>query len=306
MMSSRGRQLWLFVVPAMLVMAATGIFPLVYSLRMSLYDYSPLREMWTGTRFVGLSNYGSALAGGTKQVGISFLSSLGLSAIFGSASLSIELMFGLCMAVLVSTLPQSGLTQMLRILTMIPILIAPVVTGSIFKFLFQGDIGLINHLLRLLRVSPPSWLGSSFWGMVALIVTSAWQWTAFSFLVFLAGMESIPRQLYEAASVDGAGFWHKFRYITLPGLKRVAVVIVLIRGIDLIRAADTVYGLTYGGPGTATSVLAFNAYIIGFKNFEIGEAAAYGYLMAILLNVFVFPLARYFFRGGVQGRESRA
>jgi len=280
---------WFMVVPAVAILLAFGIYPLIYSFRLSLHSYS-LLDPSRGINYVGLENFRNLLVG--KQVlGINFSESLWITLIFGGTCLILEVVLGLGGAVMFSRKPLRSI-QFLRITIMIPMLLAPVVVGNIWRYMYQSSFGLINFLLGIVNLPTPEWLSNPFWSMISLIIADIWEWTPFSFLVLLAAILSIPVGQLEAASVDGATGYQQFLYITLPGITGALLIIVLIRGIELIRIMDLVYILTYGGPGVKTAILPFNAYMLGFKYFEIGKAAAYAYLMVVLINVFIVFFVR--------------
>jgi len=278
---------WLMLTPAIVILLALGLFPLVYSLWLSGHSYS-LLDPSRGINYVGLKNFWTILVG--KQVlGIDFFQSLKITGIFVAACLSIEIALGLGLAALFSreTANPSRSVEIFKLAVMIPMLLAPVVVGNIWRYMYQYSFGLLNFFLRLLNVATPYWVGDPSWALASLIIADVWEWAPFSFLVLIASIYTIPREQLEAASVDGAAPWQRFLHITLPWLKRALLVIILIRGIELIKNFDMVYTITYGGPGVATSLLSFNSYMLGFKYFEIGEAAAYAYLIVILVNAFV-------------------
>lgn len=285
MSGERSKKLpWLMLVPTIAVLLVLGVFPLIYSAWLSLHSYS-LLDPSRGINYVGGGNFLNTLTSG-HPLGISFPKSLWLTLIYLGGCLVGEVGIGLLAAILFSREHRRGLRS-LRILMMTPMLLAPVVVGNIWRYMYQYSFGLLNFLLRTVGLPAPEWLAKPTWAMISLIMADVWEWIPFSFLVLLAAILSIPQDQWEAANIDGAGAWQRFRYIMLPWIKHAFLVIILIRGIDLIRVMDLPYVITYGGPATSTSVLPFNAYMLGFRYFEIGHAAAYAYLMLALINVFV-------------------
>lgn len=285
MSGERSKKLpWLMLVPAIAVLLVLGVFPLIYSAWLSLHSYS-LLDPSRGINYVGGENFLNTLTSG-HPLGISFPKSLWLTLIYLGGCLAGEVGIGLLAAMLFSGEHRTGLRS-LRILMMMPMLLAPVVVGNIWRYMYQYSFGLLNFLLRTVGLPAPEWLARPTWAMISLIMADVWEWIPFSFLVLLAAILSIPQDQWEAANIDGAGAWQRFRYIMLPWTKHAFLVIILIRGIDLIRVMDLPYVITYGGPAVSTSVLPFNAYMLGFRYFEIGHAAAYAYLMLALINVFV-------------------
>jgi multiple sugar transport system permease protein len=282
---------WAMLSPALLMFLVLGIFPLVYSLWLSFHSMNLLDPSRPVTS-VGFDNYTQILFG-LPLTGITFWRTLGITFRIGAVSLFLELLLGLALAILVSRTRASLGLRAMRSSLMLPMLIAPAVVGMMFRFLFEPSYGFINYALSFLGVEPIYWISDPKVVLNAATLVSVWEWLPFSFLVLLAGLNSIPPEQFEAAAVDGAGFLQQFWYIMLPWLSRLLGVLVLLRGVELIRTFDVVYTLTYGGPGVASSTLAFNAYKTGFKYFEMGQAAAYAFLIVILINILVTIFIRY-------------
>jgi multiple sugar transport system permease protein len=177
-------------------------------------------------------------------------------------------------------------------LILIPVLIAPVVTGLNWKLILNDIFGPLNYVLGGLGLGRPLWISSNrFWGLLSILIVDTWQWTPFVALVLLAGLEGIPNQVYEAADVDGAKPLMVFFKVTLPLLRPMFVLIVLLRTIFIFKIFDPVMILTQGGPGTATETLSLLTYNTGLKYLDIGYAMAMGVLqiifMIILANIFL-------------------
>jgi len=182
-------------------------------------------------------------------------------------------------------------------LILIPVMIAPVVIGLNWKLILNDIFGPFNYFLGLIGIEGPLWISSNrFWGLFSILIVDAWQWTPFVSLVLLAGLEGIPRQVYEAADVDGAKPLRVFYRVTLPLLKPMFALIILLRTIFIFRIFDPVWILTEGGPGTATETLSLLTYNTGLKYLDIGYAMSMGVLqvifMIILANVFLKYTAR--------------
>jgi len=184
------------------------------------------------------------------------------------------------------------LRPVIMALILIPVLIAPVVTGLNWKLIFNDTFGPLNYILGSLGFKEPLWISSNrFWGLFSILIVDTWQWTPFVALVLLAGLEGIPNQVYEAADVDGAKPIMVFFKVTLPLLRPMFVLIVLLRTIFIFKIFDPVWILTQGGPGTATETLSLLTYDTGLKYLDIGYAMAMGVLqiifMIILANIFL-------------------
>jgi multiple sugar transport system permease protein len=211
----------------------------------------------------------------------------------GIGSLVLELGLGLALAILVYRTAASVWMRAMRSTIMVPMLIAPAIVGMMFRFLMEPSYGLINFMLSFLGIEPIYWISDPNVVLYSVILVSVWEWLPFAFLVFLAGLNSIPPEQFEAAAVDGAGFFQQLRYIMLPWLSRLIGVLVLLRSVDLIRNLDVIYTLSKGGPSVASSTVSYNAYITGLRYFEMGQAAAYAFLILILINIVVALLIRF-------------
>jgi multiple sugar transport system permease protein len=282
---------WAMLTPAVLWFLILGIFPLVYSLWLSFHSMN-LLDPSRGINPVGFKNYVQILVG-RPRIGITFVRSLRITFTILAGSLALELLLGLSLAVLVSRMRASGWLRAMRSSLMVPMLIAPAVVGMMFRFLFEPSYGFVNYVLSFFGVDPIYWISDPKVVIWSVILVSVWEWLPFAFLVFLAGLNSIPQEQMEAAAVDGAGFMQQLWYIMLPWLRRLIGVLILLRGLDLIRNFDVIYTLSYGGPGVTSSTVSFNAYLTGLKYFEMGEGAAYAFLIVILINILVIIFLRF-------------
>ncbi|MBI3454352.1 MAG: sugar ABC transporter permease [Candidatus Rokubacteria bacterium] len=174
-----------------------------------------------------------------------------------------------------------------RAVFILPILIPGIVIGAIWKLMYHLDFGLINQTLGLLGLAPQNWLGDKRLALVSVIVVDVWHWTPFCFLLLLAGLESLPRDVYEAAHVDGATGWQELRHVTLPLMLPTLGVTLLFRLIAAVRVFDEVYLLTSGGPGTATEVISFTIYRRFFTESREGFGAAMSVVTIFALSLLV-------------------
>jgi multiple sugar transport system permease protein len=267
---------WLMAAPAILVILALSIFPLLYSLGISFLQW----DLQTPERpFVGLANYAQAIADPRVWA------ALGNTLLIVVVAVALELLLGLGLALLlVDELPGKGVIVPLL---MLPVMMVPIVVAFTWRMLWDTQYGAINQLLGMLTGEPVRvvWLGHKGSALFAITVTEIWQWTPFMFLVLLAGLAAINPELYEAAAMDGSGYWQSLRYITLPSLTRVILVALLFRALDVFKVFDLVFIFTQGGPGTATETISWYIYQLGFKFFRMGYAAAISYLVLILLSL---------------------
>jgi multiple sugar transport system permease protein len=277
---------WLiFIAPTIVLILAMVVFPLFYSLWLSLHGWTILTRV--NPPFVGLDNYARALT--DPQ----FWNGLQITAVILIVALTIETVLAMSMAMLLARSDIVG-RNVFRVLAFIPALINPIATGYTFHLLFHPNGGAVNAVLGWITLHPVNidWIGSPSTALTAIIVTDIWQWTPFLTIVFLAARLGLPREPFEAARIDRASPWLIFRRVTLPGLTPAITVMLLIRGIDIFKLFDTIYAITGGGPGTATETLGYYTYLVGFNSFELGYAAA----LSWVLNIILFILATIFLR----------
>jgi len=226
-------------------------------------------------KFLGLDNYKRMLGDAH------FWQSVRFTLLFVFSSVTLELILGMIFAlVLNETLPARGL---FRVAILIPWAIPIAISGRIWQLIYNYEYGLFNYLVQFTGISnePISWLGSSFGALASVIIADVWKTTPFMAIIILAGLSTIPRELYKQAMIDGTNFIQRFFNITLPLLKPVIVVALLFRTVDAIRIFDLVYVLTGGGPGGSTSSLSLYAY----NYYVTGD---FGYGSAVSVTIFVF------------------
>jgi multiple sugar transport system permease protein len=174
-----------------------------------------------------------------------------------------------------------------------PVVASTVAVALVWRWIFHADFGLLNSFLYFIGVDePPKWLSSTRWALPAIIIMSIWQQIGFSMVLFLAGLQSVPGQLYEAAKIDGANGWHRFRYITVPMLSSTTFFVLVISVINSFQVFEQAFIMTQGGPANATNTLVFNIYRYAFQFFQMGYAAA----MAWVLFAIIFAVTLVQFR----------
>jgi multiple sugar transport system permease protein len=271
------------VLPAVIIMLGVGIFPLLYSIGISFLRWEPKIP---GRPFVWLQNYQDNL------INPEFWSCLKVTGILVLCSVSIEFFLGLGLAVLLVK-PIRG-RRILMTSLMLPVMMVPVVVGFTWRMLWDPLYGPINQILGWLvgHQVTISWLTNAKTALPAILVTEIWQWTPFMFLVLLAGLLSVNPDLQEAASIDGASGWQTFWKVTLPVMRPVILVAVLVRTIDVIKIFDIIYVTTGGGPGYATQPITYYLYRMGARFFRMGYTAAGSWLLLIMISVFLSILVR--------------
>jgi multiple sugar transport system permease protein len=277
---------YLFVAPAVLVLAFTCLYPVIKGFELSFYDWS-LGTPIESRKYIGWENFVWAWQDPA------LFNSIKVTLIFTAFAVTAELFLGLLIAFLLEK-GMKGIA-LLRTVFIIPIMIAPVVVGLLWRYLFDANFGLINHIVSLFGFEPIVWLGTPGLALPAVIITDIWQWTPFMFILFLAGLQSLPKDPVEAAQVDGATTWQIIRQVKLPLLAPVIWVAVILRIIDAFRSLEVMFIMTFGGPGRETEVLSLNIYKTAFMSQRLGLAAVNSiFLLAfiILLSVAFLIIAR--------------
>ena len=272
----------LFIWPTLILLIAMNIFPLFYSLYLSFTNYSAIARqipIW-----IGFENFSKIL--NDEQLwqyfattGQYVLLSVGLQTIFG---------FGMAMLVR-EKFRGSGL---LTTLILVPMMLSPVVVGLFWKLMYNPTFGYVNYLLGFTNpVAAPDFLASSWaresvpgLALMAVVLVDAWMWTPFVMLLVLSGLKAIPDYLYEAAAIDRASSWFQFWRITLPQVAPLLLIAVLFRTIEAVKSFDLVMGMTGGGPGSQTELIAINLYRQAFQGqFRTGPASALAYIILIII-----------------------
>ena len=265
---------FIILAPALVIVAFLTIYPIVSIVYISLHKYSYIQ----GTKsFIGFKNFVRLIKDKF------FLVSLKNTFEFSVLSTFAELLVGLGFALLFKE-KFSGRKYFLPIVIM-PMLLSTMVVCATWRVLYHYDYGLINYLLGNLGFEPVKWLTNKNLAMKSVVLVDVWQWTPLSFLILLAGLQSIPPEFYEAAKVDGANRSQLFWYITLPSLRHHVFLVILLRSIDTFRIFDKVYALTGGGPGNATETISFYIYREGFTYFHIDRASAASIIMLLIVAV---------------------
>lgn len=274
-----------FLIPALFVLIITQVYPLLYSAYFSLFDWTLARSPEPGD-FVWFQNYAKAA---NDEV---FIKAVNTTILFAVTATIFELIFGFVLAYL--TVGERFLTQVSRTILMMPMVIAPVAVGTMWRMMFSARAGLLNYLLDLVGINGPDWLGNPSVALVSLIIVDVWQWSPFVMLIYAAAITSLPTEPFRAAAVDGASRRQIFRHITLPLLLPVTFLILMFRFIDALLTLDIVVTTTFGGPGFKTHTISFWIYQQGLRYFNISYAAATSwiFLIACLLIAVAFLLIR--------------
>ena len=265
---------YLYILPNMILFLTFMIIPIF----MSFY-YSTVK--WNGLgdpKFIGLENY---LYIFTDDV---FIKSMFNTVYYSAVTVPILMVLSLLFAVLLNNkIPLRGL---IRSSIYAPAVVSTVVVGTVFIWIFQDQLGLINYIITLLGGEGINWQNDTRFAMVMIIVATIWQKTGYNMLIYLAGLQGIPTELMEAATIDGATTWQKFRYVTLPLLKNTHMFVIITSLINSFRSFDLIYTMTQGGPLNATKTIVMYVYEQAFQKNYYGRAAAAGVVLFVLMVAF--------------------
>jgi multiple sugar transport system permease protein len=278
---------WLLVLPGGLLILAFSIYPLVFSLWVDFVNYD---FQIPGHAFVGWLNFAEVIGDPVARA------SLANTATLSATAVVLELVLGLALAVAMLK-PFRGRGVIMPILIM-PLFMSPVIVGQFWSLLLQRPFGPTDYLLSKLLVHPVtiSWLTEAPWTFVAIILADVWQWTPFMFVILLAGLSSIPHELYEAAALDGVTPWQSFYHMTLPVLAPIIFLSVTFRLLDAVKLFDVIYVMTGGGPGTSTYTASFYLYQTGFQEFHLSQATAGSWIFLALITLVIAVLVRRLLR----------
>lgn len=272
------RLAWSFVLPALAVIVLVALFPLAWTAWESLHVHD-LRMPWIGRPFVGLANYAEVLGDGR------FWASMGHTLLFTGASVGLELALGLALALAMNrTFRGRGL---MRAAVLVPWAIPTVVAALLWRFMFDAEAGIANAVLLDvgLMEEPFVWFIHSAAAWVPVVLGDVWKMTPFVALLLLAGLQNIDESLYEAAEIDGAGTWEKFRYVTLPQLRPIMLFVVVLSTIGSLQLFAEPMVITDGGPGNRTLTVVMYLYQQAFNNFNLGFASAITYALVVIVTV---------------------
>jgi len=271
------------MLPSLLVLALTTTLPIVYLVWSSLQRINPSMSFMNG--FAGAENYSAMLPDAR------FWNSLRLTLIYTTSTVALQVVIGLVLALAIMELRRGQ--WLARLVAILPIVLAPVVVGLYFRTLIlTPTFGLFDYFMVSLGLGSHNWLGDPDLALVSVIAIHTWQWTPFSFLVLLAALSALPGDIYEAARMDRASALRRFWHITLPLLRPVIMVIVILRLTVALSAFAAIFAATGGGPGTATEILNLYAYRTTFNELQVG----YGAALAVTLLVITLTVTGMLFR----------
>jgi multiple sugar transport system permease protein len=273
---------WMLTAPGLLLLAAVIGFPVVWALFTSLFDYTLIDPGFQN--FVGAQNYVHALSDAE------FRHAAWVTFMFVAAVVLLEFTLGFLVALMLNDTERGKNVYYLILLC--PLLMNPVVVGLIWRMFLHPTLGIVNYLLRVVGLTPVNWLGDAHVAFWTVVMVDIWHQVSFMIVLLLAGLSALPSEPYEAARVDGAYALRRFWHITLPLMRPVIIVTLLIRVIFAIKTYDLIYIMTRGGPGTATDLVSYYIYRQAFVSLNLGEACA----MSGILLIVVVAMTMYLHR----------
>jgi multiple sugar transport system permease protein len=275
---------WLLVSPAVFLVLALSLFPLVFSLWVIFVEFD--FSVSNSHPWVGLSNFRDNFNDPD------WWHSIEITAILACACVAVEFVLGLLLAL--AMMRKFRGRRVLMVLAVVPLFISPVVTGGFWDLFLRQPIGPANQIVSWFWPGnvTTNFTDDGIWPYLSVIIADAWQWTPFMFVILLAGLTAISSELYEAAEIDGAKPRQSFTFVTLPLLAPIMLVAITFRFIDATKLFDIIYSLTRGGPGTETYTTSYYLYYQGFQAFHIGQATAGSWMFMLALSVIAYWLVR--------------
>ncbi|MDR1534567.1 MAG: sugar ABC transporter permease [Planctomycetota bacterium] len=270
---------YVLVSPAVLATLAVVFYPMLTAMGMSVYDYVVWKP--SASKFIWFDNYLAALKSDL------FWTSLKQTLLWIGLTVPMQLLLGLATALLLNR--KFAWRWLARMLVIVPWALPSVVIGLMWRWIYDANYGIMNDFLLRLRIieNGVPWLATSGTAIYSIIFVLIWQGFPFFAVMLLAGLQSIPKELYEAVEVDGAGIWGRFWHVTLPGLKSVLVTAILLRLIWVANSVDIIYVMTEGGPGSASHTLPLYAFALSRKAMRFGSASAIAVLFTLMLLTLV-------------------
>lgn len=273
-----------FIAPSLVWLCIVAIYPIMYVFYLSLNRKLLIFDI---SRFIGLENYLFLLKDDR------FWNAFKNTVYFTVASVSLELLLGFSIALLLSR--PFKLRGIIRAIVLIPWVIPTVVSAKMWEWIYNTDFGILNYLIGF----KINWLGTPFLAMNAAVIMDVWKTTPFVVIILMAGLQVIPKELYQAAKVDGAGNWTIFRRVTLPLLKPLILVALIFRTLDAFRVFDAVYVLTGGGPANTTETLSIYSYKVLFQTLQFG----YGSALSVIVFLCIGSISIFYIKMLSRGTE---
>ena len=276
------RHKFVFLLPGLVVLIGILIFPIGFMIRLSLSSWD---TFYPGLDFIGIDNYIRLFTDDSR-----FWESFFRLSFLSITTVSLQYIIGFSLALMVWK--DIIFKRFFRVLFLIPMMTTPVIMTVIWRTFFHESLGPVNDVLSIFGVAPP-WLTNEHLAKVTIIIVEVWQWTPFMFLLLLAGLLSLPKEPFLAASVDGAGPIRKFIYVTFPLMAPISIGAIIIRLIEASKIMDTVYVLTSGGPGTSTETSSYYIFVKGLREFQFGYSAALSFTYLIIMIISLTIISKF-------------
>ena len=276
------RHKFAFLLPGLVVLIGILIFPIGFMIRLSLSSWD---TFYPGLDFIGIDNYIRLFADDSR-----FWESFFRLSFLSITTVSLQYIIGFSLALMVWR--DIIFKRFFRVLFLIPMMTTPVIMTVIWRTFFHESLGPVNDVLSIFGIAPP-WLTNEHLAKVTIIIVEVWQWTPFMFLLLLAGLLSLPKEPFLAASVDGAGPIRKFIYVTFPLMAPISIGAIIIRLIEASKIMDTVYVLTSGGPGTSTETSSYYIFVKGLREFQFGYSAALSFTYLIIMIISLTIISKF-------------
>ena len=281
---------YLFLLPGLLVLLAILIFPIGFTIRLSLSSWD---SFYPALDFIGIQNYVRLFTDDAR-----FWEAFGRLSLLSVTTVFLQYVIGFGLALIVWK--EIAFQRFFRVLFLIPMMTTPVIMTVIWRTFFHESLGPVNDILSHFNLAP-LWLSSETLSKFTVMIVEVWQWTPFMFLLLLAGLLSLPKEPFLAASIDGAGPIRTFVYVTFPLMAPISIGAIIIRLIEASKIMDTVYVLTSGGPGTATETSSFYIFIKGLREFQFGYSAALSLTYLIIMIISFTIIAKILVKLMVRG-----
>jgi len=277
------RSRYVFILPATIMILVFSLFPLFFSLVLSFVSWD-LSRLQGGIRFVGLKNFAELISDHR------FWNTARATLIFVLGGVALQYIVGLGIALLLNK--DIRFRRFFRVVFLMPMMLTPAAVGYVGRMLFNQTQGPVNYLIKHLGGPVIPWLSNSVMALPSLILVDTWEWVPFMIIVLLAGLQSLPPEVYEAAAADGASSFQVFRHVTFPMILPTTVTVILIRGLEAFKLFDIVAVMTGGGPGNATESVTWYAYLTALTFGRLGYASAIAYCLLIMVTIFSLVFLR--------------
>lgn len=281
---------YLFFFPGFGLLLFVIISPLVFNYIIMFFRWKLVDPVLKSPVFAGLDNFIEIFSGYNR-----FWDAWVKTIIYTSIVVPIEFILGMILAVALNR--NIKLERAVKSILLLPLAMAPIMVGALWRIMYHPVNGLINYILINIGLPPQEWVSNASSALVSVALVDVWQWTSFVSLVLLAGLSALPKDPIEAAKIDGANNIQIFFNISLPLMRNIILIILILRIIDAIKTFDYLYSLTYGGPGNATTLLTYHIMLTGFREWQIGLAAAESVVSAFIISIIIMLFFRFMRRG---------